>query len=338
MHNGFPIVKPRVRSQSDPLWSVMVPTYNPGIYLEKTLMSVLEQDDGATTMQIAIVDDNSSDNTPIDLLKKLGLDDRVEYYRHRTTLGLAGNWNSCIDLARGEFVHILHQDDFIHPGFYRELRKGFFQEQYVGAAFCRCQVLEEASQRLVERELLQSNPGVLQDWLEIIATKNRILTPSIVVRRKVYELLGGYYTDLYFALDWEMWVRIANSYHVWYEPKTLATYRTHDESETANLSKSIKTIPDIRHSFSVRSSYLPQDINIRTERIARHNYAKFAFRHASNLFDKHEWRTGIKLIAEGLKCSQELGTIRELFKMLGIFVAKRVEGHSKRLFKSFRTF
>ena len=72
-------------------------------------------------MEIVVIDDHSPNNLSEQIVASLWLG-RVRYYRNETTLGLAGNWNQCIRLSRGHWVHILHQDDLILPGFYDRLR------------------------------------------------------------------------------------------------------------------------------------------------------------------------------------------------------------------------
>ena len=54
--------------------------------------------------------------------------------------------------------------------------------------------------------------GLLPDALAHLATEQRIMTPSIAVRRAVYERLGGFDRRLACAEDWEMWVRIAAAF------------------------------------------------------------------------------------------------------------------------------
>jgi glycosyltransferase involved in cell wall biosynthesis len=49
---------------SGPLWSVMIPTFRCARFLRQTLASVLSQDPGPDVMQIDVVDDGSSNNTP----------------------------------------------------------------------------------------------------------------------------------------------------------------------------------------------------------------------------------------------------------------------------------
>ena len=70
-----------------------------------------------------------------------------------------------------------------------------------------------------------------------IATGPRLTTPSLVVRRKVYETLGAYDERQRFAgEDWEKWVRIATRYPVWYEPVPLALCRVRREGSLTSRS------------------------------------------------------------------------------------------------------
>ena len=71
------------------------------------------------------------------------------------------------------------------------------------------------------------------------------MTPSIVVRRDVYEALGGFDDRLRCSEDWEMWVRIAARYPVWYETEPLALYRMHANSNTG---RHVRTAEDIRYT------------------------------------------------------------------------------------------
>ena len=102
----------------------MVPTWNPNLkYLREALVSVLAAGIAADEMQIAIVDDASESFDAAAFLREQALD-RVECYPGVARLGIAGSWNRCIEMARGEWIHILHQDDRVRPDFYGALRRG----------------------------------------------------------------------------------------------------------------------------------------------------------------------------------------------------------------------
>jgi cellulose synthase/poly-beta-1,6-N-acetylglucosamine synthase-like glycosyltransferase len=63
-----------------PLWSVMIPSYNSGEYLRRTLQSVLAQDPGLERMQIEVVDHCSTADDPESLVRAVG-GSRVAFYR-----------------------------------------------------------------------------------------------------------------------------------------------------------------------------------------------------------------------------------------------------------------
>lgn len=106
-----------------PFWSVMIPTYNPRFdYLEQALRSVLDQDPGPEAMQIEVVDDASPDVDVEEMVRAIG-GGRVSYFRSPANLGLAGCWNLCIVRSKGQWIHLLHQDDYVLPGFYERLAR-----------------------------------------------------------------------------------------------------------------------------------------------------------------------------------------------------------------------
>lgn len=73
--------------------------------------------------------------------------------------------------------------------------------------------------------------------------------------RSTYEQVGGYREDLRFALDWEMWVRIAVRSAVWYERRALAAYRRHARSETVRVRADALAWPDVCHAIRLNSEH-----------------------------------------------------------------------------------
>ena len=239
-----------------PFWSVMIPVHACGPQLEETLRSVQDQDRGPEQMQIAIVDDASSGETARQIAQRV-FGDRAEHHRQPAPLDIAGNWNRCIDLSRGHWIHLLHQDDLILPGFYERLARADGVQPEVGAAFCRNWLLDGSGTRTAISTLERDVAGVCEAWLEKIAVSNRIQCPSIVVRRSTYEQLGGFRSDLSFTLDWEMWIRIASRYPIYYEPEALAAFRVHDDSETARLCKDGSNVVDLLRAIEIANDHLP---------------------------------------------------------------------------------
>lgn len=242
-----------------PRWSVMIPCYNASELLEETLRSVLGQDPGPEVMQIALVDDCSPRwEFARDLAERLA-PGRIEFHRNECNLRLAGNWNRGLELARGHLVHLLHQDDLVLPGFYEVLGRRFDAPEAPAAAFTQHVTIDGQGRWEKLSSLERRTPGVLpEDWGVGLSLYPRIQCPSIAVRRSVYEELGGFDPDLKYALDWEMWLRIATRMPVWFEPTVLACYRLHPDNETARLRASGDDQADIRKAIAVMRQYVPE--------------------------------------------------------------------------------
>lgn len=252
-----PPITPVEAGTSRPRWSVMIPVHDCAHFLGEALASVLSQDPGSDLMQIEVVDDHSTRDDPAKVVEEMGRG-RVSFYRQPQNVGHVHNFNTCLRRSHGQLVHILHGDDAVRPGFYDRLGRAFEESAEIGAAFCRTTVIGEDGTRQFEKPLLQTEPGVLRDRLRRIAEEHPILTPSIVVKRVVYEQLGGFDPRYRFAgEDLEMWFRIAARFPVWYEPEPLALYRTHPASLTGQAANTAANIREARMAVETFRAHLP---------------------------------------------------------------------------------
>jgi glycosyltransferase involved in cell wall biosynthesis len=281
MSEEFTAITP-IAAGSRPIVSVMIPVYQPDLFLIDAVKSVLAARMDHDEMQIAIVDDASPTTDVAGLIEQIGATNRVELHRAERNRGLAGNWNYCLQLARGRIVHVLHQDDVVAPNFYRRMLPAFAKHPSVGMAFCRHAFVDESNrtERVSHRERWFA--GTLNNWLPKISEWQRIQCPAALVRRSVYEQVGGYRPDLRYALDWEMWVRIAAQFPVWYEPRVLAHYRRHASSETNRLRSMSKLDADVLKAIETFADSLPtSQRNI----LASRAYAAFAQRALRQLLE-----------------------------------------------------
>jgi glycosyltransferase involved in cell wall biosynthesis len=285
------------------LWSVMIPCYNPRPdYLEAALRSVLQQDPGITLMQIAVIDDASPGGAPAELVKKIA-GDRVTIHREEKNLGLAGIWNRCIERAQGKWVHILHQDDLLLPGFYKKLEAGTKSPAAPGLLYCRHAFIDGWGRQGWLSELDSETSGCLPDALPYLARAQMIQTPSVIVRRSAYEALGGFRPDLCFTLDWEMWCRIAAQFPVWYEPEVLACYRMHPAGATSRLMEEGRDIEDIQRCIAIVSDYVT-DPKTRAEvrRSALKKYSLLAMNNAGNLLEGGKPAAALRQMLGAFRC------------------------------------
>ena len=298
-----PSVDPVPEGTARPFYSVMIPTYNPDLqFLEQVLRSVLEQDSGPEEMQIEIIDDCSEGFDLKEFLRRVG-GERVLLHRQKHHTGIGGNWNTCIKRARGIWVHILHQDDLLLSGFYNHLRKGIEMEPSVGAAFCRDYLIDSEGNRKFLRTPLREPAGVLTSWLEHVFIGLSIRASSLVVKRSVYEKLGGFNTKLYYALDWDMWKRIASCYPIWYESRPLACYRQHDASASSEFIRSGCHLAEIRQSIDISQSYLPNNIAADISRRARRNYMSYGLSITRQMLSRRDFVSAIAQVREIRKLS-----------------------------------
>jgi glycosyltransferase involved in cell wall biosynthesis len=223
----------------------MIPTYSPNaIYLKQTLESVLVQDRGNGRMQIEVVDDCSPTVDVAEMVKAIA-GERISFSRTPSNLGLAGCWNTCIARARGEWVHILHQDDYISPEFYREAERIAASSPNVSLIAARSfivnsdNIIESVSQRV---PALEHGGNVIDDFISACPTP--ILCPGVVVRREFYEKHGGFRSDLTFTLDCEMWARAISRGGGVVTSKVLAWYRLSDKNETNRMKRSAESLVD----------------------------------------------------------------------------------------------
>ena len=287
-----------------PLWSVMIPTYHCAGHLRETLARVLTQDPGPAAMQIEVVDDHSTHDDPEAVVREVGAG-RVAFFRQERNVGHTRNFDSCLQRSRGHLVHVLHGDDYVLEGFYRTMEAPFIDRPDLGAAFCRNLYVDTSGQTVATSRLVQQERGVLDGWLERIAMGQLLQPPSIVVRRAVYERLGGFDRRiLTFGEDWEMWVRIAAAYPVHYEPEPLAAYRLNDvTSLSGSAMRTGQNMRDLRTAVRLNAALLPAAQRRRVSRLANVNNALGAIRRSHRILRAGEVRVPLVQLREALRTS-----------------------------------
>lgn len=257
-----------------PFWSVVIPLYNRTQYLKECLNSVLDQAPGPSEMEIVVVDDAS----PTDLrglVEELGRG-RATYQRNPTTLGLYPSTNAAIRRARGQWIHILHDDDWVLPGFYATMRAGVEAAPLgVGVGLCMYATRDDRNGTLWSPPPFRNGPGLLgRDFLARLAVANPLNLPAVVFARQSFEKAGLFREDLPYTADWEWYVR-SGPYVGWhYQPESLARYRVHGANQTHDLARAGKTARDVRRTLEVFTTTLPADIAAVVLPAAREHHAR----------------------------------------------------------------
>jgi len=125
-----------------PLVSVLTPVYNYGRYLARTLDSALTQDYPADRMEIVIVDDGSTDETP-DVIAEYSAEhpDRIRAFRQENQ-GFIAATNATFREARGELWAFLDSDDIWPPEKTREQVEILRRSPEVGAVYSDTELID----------------------------------------------------------------------------------------------------------------------------------------------------------------------------------------------------
>jgi glycosyltransferase involved in cell wall biosynthesis len=289
----------------------MIPSYEAERYLPDALASVLAQDPGEELMQIEVVDDGSATD-PTPLVRRL-CGDRVSVHRHPLNRGHVATFNTCIERSAGEFVHLLHADDAVRPGFYDRLGAALRAHPEAGAAFCRFIAIDDDGNWTKIGPIEQPTPGILERWHERIATGQRLQPPCIVVRRRVYEAIGSFDRRIgSYGEDWEMWTRIAASYPVWYEPEPLALYRVGDDSLSAAALRTGDNVRQLLLVIDINRERLPLETRAEISARARRDTARSAIRRGVRLARSGDGRGALAQLLWSVRADPSPSTLAQV--------------------------
>jgi GT2 family glycosyltransferase len=255
----------------------MIPVYNRTQYLERALKSVLQQDPGSDEMQIEVVDDCSTQGNPEQVVNRIG-QGRVAFYRQPAHTSMSANWNACIERARGRWVHILHDDDMVLPGFYQAYRRFIEGHPEVVLVFSPVIFVDEADTwtQIVRFNIAQTTSGLVENPILELVKVDFICAAAAVVARDAYEMAGGFATPLSYSADWDMWLRIARAGPLGYITHPYALYRDHARSHTMTLARSGENIEEVLRTIQVGIRMLHPRHQQEARAAAYRNYSRYA--------------------------------------------------------------
>ncbi|MCV7377285.1 hypothetical protein BST11_23150 [Mycobacterium alsense] len=218
---------------ANPALSVCVPMFNNSATIARCLRSILDQD--GVEFEILVVDDESSDDCVAIAETMLRPGDRL--VRNESRLGLNGNHNKCLELARGTCIQFVHGDDWLLPGALQALL-ACFDDPAVGMAFAPRRVVQDENLPWRRRvgpahkhflRLREHNRGTWLVAQQLLrgGAGNWIGEPTCVMfRRRLALDAGGFRGDIYQLVDLDFWYRLMVRSKVCFLPQELSV-RTH---------------------------------------------------------------------------------------------------------------
>lgn len=209
-----------------PTVSVVIPSWNQGRFISRTLESILKQDYPGK-VEIIVSDGGSTDET-VEVLKSYG--DRLIWWSARDK-GFVDAVTKGVARATGEILAVQSSDDYYLPGAFRAMAAGF--QQYPEASFISG---GEYSIDLQGNVLANSNPtGEITPRTILFQT----IPPqhATFVKRQFFEETGGMRLAVDMCADIDQWYRIAHLAPGHYIPSMLAVYQLHPDQRTVTSDK-----------------------------------------------------------------------------------------------------
>ncbi len=188
---------------------VLVPCYNYGMYLEACVRSVLDQE--RVDVDVLVIDDCSSDDTPRVAARLEQADRRVRFIRHESNRGHIATYNEGIAQIRGDYFVLLSADDLLTPGSLARATDLMEANPSVGMVYGQPISLYGTIPPEPRTDATGWSVWPGREWARLVceAGKNFVVSPEAVVRTRIQERIGGYNAELPHSADMELWLKIA---------------------------------------------------------------------------------------------------------------------------------
>lgn len=233
---------------SNPFISYVIPVYKRADLLEKTLESVLQQKKVDFEWDIVVIDNEAGGENDTQRLIQNLRNPRILYYRNQENIGVDGNYNRCIEMARGKWIAMLHGDDLIMNDHLYEMgklirTKAARSRHYPLAYICQRYIeFSDESEVQLDRILAtQMNKklsivfqkkyetgrlmrerqaqGILTGYFGAVPSFGTIMNREIMIQQ------GGFNKDLGICEDIITPYKLAEKYGVYLAPQIMGYYR-----------------------------------------------------------------------------------------------------------------
>jgi len=214
----------KIINDARPLISIITPSYNQGKYLEETIQSVLNQN--YSPIEYIIIDGGSTDNS-IDIIKKY--EKFLSYWVSEPDKGQADAIVKGFNRAKGEIIGYLNSDDYLMPNCLEVVGTIFSKELNVEFVIGRSLVIDHQS-----KPKYIWIPPFINYWTMLMAGC-LFHQPASFWRKRAYDEVGGINPNFSFALDYDLFIKLAKRKHPKVINYILAAFREHPQSKTINL-------------------------------------------------------------------------------------------------------
>ncbi len=204
-----------------PLVSIVTPSYNQAAFLAQTMASVLGQD--YRRIEYIVVDGGSTDGT-VDLLRRY--DRCLAWWVSEPDRGQTDALNKGFARARGRILGWLNADDLYAPYAVREAVAFLQAHPEVGLVYGDAAYIDEAGWVLGR---YRAGPA---DYATLLSGRVPIPQQAAFFRAELWQQVGPLNPNFFFAMDYDLWVRLAKITRLAYVPRLWGYYRLHLQAKT----------------------------------------------------------------------------------------------------------
>lgn len=266
--------------QNTPTISVIMPVYNGESFLKEAIESILNQT--YTNFKLILIDDGSED-TSLQIMKSY-LDSRIIIIKNEKNFGLITALNKGLQVAQGEYIARMDQDDVSHPQRFEKQIEFLEQNSDIGLCGTWANLINNMGE-IVNFVKPSPSPGQIKWDLHF---SNAIAHPSVMIRKSFFQRNGQYLDSDIHCEDYALWVRAFNNTKLSNLPVILINLRQHDQN-VSKIYSEIQINQAIKVSQIALSSTLKYEIPL--------NIVKIINRHPNN-FPTGEYLKTIKILRQ----------------------------------------
>jgi glycosyltransferase involved in cell wall biosynthesis len=212
--------------------TVLMAVYNGMPYLPDAMESILGQSFG--DFEFLIVNDCSTDDTREVILSYA--DSRIRLIDNETNIKQTRSLNKGLQLAQGQLVARMDDDDFSYPARIEKQVTFLRNEPEVAALGSNLRFIDETGKPIGYWSFPERD--IALRWMQLFY--NPISNGVVMFRKEaIWDQLNGYNPEVIIGQDWELWGRVLERYKVGSLPEVLLDVRKHKEQETAKAKELI---------------------------------------------------------------------------------------------------
>lgn len=208
---------------NSPLVSIITPSYNQSHFLEETVQSVISQD--YANLEYIIVDGGSTDGS-VEIIQQYA--DRIDWWVSEPDRGQTEAINKGFKKANGEILAWLNSDDTYLPGAVSEAVTYLQNHPDSGMVYGDANLIS------AEGNLLGKFPARQTDYPRLRRGYVHIPQQASFFRTKLWKQVGPLDPSFYFAMDYDLWVRLAKISRLDYYPRLWANFRLHGDAKSVS--------------------------------------------------------------------------------------------------------